>query len=156
MCCEMLHCCCLQDVYQQARCWFGTGIAQQMQGEHEAALQSLESASSICTSQLQQDQDHQHTSSSDEGDTLQPQPQKDALQQKATDVQNNMQMPGTSDSADSVGSKGLHTDAVRGLCVKALLARASILRQSKRHQEADLCMQEAKQLDPAVGKYVKQ
>ena len=129
-----------------------------MQGEHEAALQSLESASSICTSQLQQDQDHQHTSSSDsdEGDTLQPQPQKDAWQQKPTDVQNNMQMPSSSDSAESVGSKGLHTDAVRGLCVKALLARASILRQSKRHQEADLCMQEAKQIDPAVGKYVKQ
>jgi len=35
------------------------------------------------------------------------------------------------------------------------LARASILKQLKRTDEANECMQTAKNLDPAVGKYVK-
>lgn len=113
-----------------------------MQGEPEAALQSLESVHSRCTEQMQQSSADETLSSSESDDGAQ-QP----MQQSSTAVGNHSPEGAPND---------VSPDPVRGLCVKALLAKASILRQVQKHSEANVCMQEAKKLDPAVGKSVKQ
>lgn len=132
----------LQDAYQEARCWFGAGISQQMQAEHEAALQSLKTAEILSVEQLSLpdgsiqsafSQDSQRSAS--EGQSLVP----------SGAEQNNK--PPTEWEAKSTGA--------RSLAVKAALARASVLKQLQRTDEANECMQTARRLDPAVGKYIK-
>ncbi|DBA80543.1 hypothetical protein WJX77_009280 [Trebouxia sp. C0004] len=126
-----------QDEHQQARCWFGAGISQQMQAEHDAALQSLTAAETLSAALLLASGNSQATAA--------PQNPSSGRKQKLTSM---MQQHDTVS-----GPRKL--DAVRGLAVKAALARASILKQMKRIDEANECMQTAKNLDPAVGKYVK-
>lgn len=128
-----------QDEHQQARCWFGAGISQQMQAEHDAALQSLTAAETLSSGLLLASGDSQAGAAQQE--------QSNGVKQK---VSSTMQQQDT-----EPGDRNLQIDAVRGLAVKAALARASILKQLKRTDEANECMQTAKNLDPAVGKYVK-
>ncbi len=131
--------CCWQDEHQQARCWFGAGISQQMQAEHDAALQSLTAAESLSSGLL--------LASGDSQVSVAQQDQSNGQKQK---VNSTMQQKGTAS-----GDRQDQNDAVRGLAVKAALARASILKQLKRTDEANECMQTAKTLNPAVGKHVK-
>ena len=131
--------CCWQDEHQQARCWFGAGISQQMQDEHDAALQSLTAAETLSSGLLLPSGDSQASTAQ--------QDQSNGQKQNVTSV---MQQHGT-----APGDRKVQIDAVRGLAVKAALARASILKHLKRTDEANECMQTAKTLDPAVGKYVK-
>ncbi len=131
--------CCWQDEHQQARCWFGAGISQQMQAQHDAALQSLTAAETLSSGLLLVGGNSQATATQ--------QDQSSGRKQKLTSM---MQQQGV-----AAGDRKLQMDAVRGLAVKAALARASILKQLKRTDEANECMQTAKNLDPAVGKYVK-
>ena len=141
----------LQDEHQQARCWFGAGIAQQMQAEHDAALQSLDTAHALCLQVLQQPAAQQQQ------ERLLPD-QASEQQQQAADTDKrgpriHVTAPGNSQQADAAGQKEI--TAARGLAVKALLAKASILKQLQRTSEANDCMTQAKHLDPSVGKYIK-
>ena len=136
---SMIMFCCRQDEHQQARCWFGAGISQQMQAEHDAALQSLTAAETLSSGMLLAS-----------GNSQSPAAQQDQSNGQKQNVNSTMQQQGAAS-----GDRNVQIDAVRGLAVKAALARASILKQLKRTDEANECMQTAKTLDPAVGKYVK-
>ena len=110
-----------------------------MQAEHDAALQSLTAAETLSSGLLLASGDSQAGAAQQE--------QSNGVKQK---VSSTMQQQDT-----EPGDRNLQIDAVRGLAVKAALAKASILKQLKRTDEANECMQTAKNLDPAVGKYVK-
>lgn len=131
--------CCWQDEHQQARCWFGAGISQQMQAEHDTALQSLTAAETLSSGLLLAS-----------GNSQPPAAQQDQSNGQKQKLTSTTQQQGTAS-----GDRKVQIDPVRGLAVKAALARASILKQLKRTDEANECMQTAKNLDPAVGKYVK-
>ncbi len=111
-----------------------------MQAEHDAALQSLTAAETLSSGLLL-------ASGNSQPHAAQQQDQSNGQKQKVTST---VQQQGTAS-----GDRKIQIDAVRGLAVKAALARASILKQLKRTDEANECMQTAKTLDPAVGKYVK-
>lgn len=113
-----------------------------MQGEHEAALQSLQAAQSRCSERLQTaSTDETSSSSASDDKAVVWSPQQSSMAERRR---------------SSSPEEGIPADPTRGLYVKTLLAKASIFRQLQRHTEADACMHEAKELDPAVGKYVKQ
>ena len=147
----MVYCCVVYDVHgmvwqdehQQARCWFGAGISQQMQGEHDAALQSLDIAENLSSEESVPDKawsDRQRSSSSDS-----------STSDEDTPFVSRIAKPG-SKSAEKNSAQG---HAVKTLLGKTLLAKASILKQLERTHEANECMKCAKALDPAIGKYIK-
>ena len=167
----------MQDSHQQARCWFGAGIAQQMQAEHDAALQSLDTAHALCLHGLQQSalqqQPQKHDEAGSAGSVISD-PQRDAIpneagdmlhakaptvHQQALDGQNHEEPKPHAKALSAtlqadVTGKGT-ANAAKGLAVKALLAKASILKQLERSSEANKCMSAARQLDPDVGKHIK-
>lgn len=110
-----------------------------MQAEHDAALQSLTEAETLSSGLL--------LASSNSQSPAAQQDQSSGQKQKVTST---LKQQGAVS-----GDRTLQIDGVRGLAVKAALARASILKQLKRTDEANECMQTAKHLDPAVSKYVK-
>ena len=118
-----------------------------MQAEQDAALQSLETAETICSHLLR------HSSNKE---TVSPQHEQNEVLNGQTqrptgpdDVRSNQH--------DTVSVQNQASpDATRGLAVKALLAKASVLKQLERTDEANECMRTARNLDPAVGKYIKQ
>ena len=113
-----------------------------MQGEHDAALQSIDIAQTLTSEILMlskvkpeglvQGSSSDNTSTSDE---------EAVTMETAT-------KPGSQKSAQPM--------AARVLSVKVLLAKASILKQLKRTDEASECMKSARKLDPAIGKHVKE
>ena len=136
----------LQDSHQQARCWFGAGIAQQLQAEQDAALQSLDTAHALCTQNMQQGALKQQQPSA--LDKQNSQKQHEMAGQDATMQQQ---------TAAEERSGGLQTrpNAAESLAVKCLLAKASLLKQLHRSEEANDCMTAAKQLNPAVAEHIK-
>ena len=132
----------MQDEHQKARCWFGAGVSQQMQGEHDAALQSMDIAEDLTSEMLllskAKPEGREQGSSSDDTFTS----DEEAI---------------TRQSATKPGSQPTEQlSAARVLAVKVLLAKASILKQLKRTDEANQCMKTARKLDFSVGKYVKE
>ena len=110
-----------------------------MQAEHDAALQSLTAAETLSSELLLASGNSQPRAARQDQSNGQKQKMNSTMQQQGT----------------ASGDRDVQIDAVRGLAVKTVLARASILKQLKRTDEANECMQTAKTLDPAVGKYVK-
>lgn len=110
-----------------------------MQAERDAALQSLTAAETLSSGLLLAS-----------GDTQAGAAQQDQSNRQKQQLASTVQQQGTAS-----GDRKPQIDAVRGLAVKAALARASILKQLKRTDEANECMQTAKNLDPAVGKYIE-
>lgn len=134
-----------QDEYQQARCWFGAGISQQLQGESDAALQSLDVAEQLLSWLLEQtpgskrrvqDCASQHSSILDE----------------ETRSADRTVKPHSQASKQTSSAQPL---AVKSLWGKVLLAKASIFKQLKQTHQANACMKSAKKLDPAIGKNVR-
>ena len=148
-----------------------------MQAEHDAALQSLDTAHALCSHGLQQSALQQKPQKYDEmgsAASASSEPQRVAVpdeaedtvharaaiaHQQALDGQNQMEpkLHATALTArqQADGTEEQKSSAARGLAVKALLAKASILKQLERTSEANECMSAAKQLDPDVGKHVK-
>ena len=114
-----------------------------MQAEHEAALQSLKTAETLSVQQvytlpdgsIQTAVSSDSQSSASEGQSL-VQPDAHQIKKRRTEWE-------------------AKSTAARSLAVKAALARASVLKQLRRTDEANECMRTARQLDPAVGKYIK-
>ena len=132
----------VQDGRQQARCWFGAAISQQMQAEHDTALQSLNIAESLTYQKLRQL-------------NAEPGRHKPGL----TSAESSTSDEDLPDAESTTLSGSQDTEQKRAsnvLAVKVLLAKASILKQLQRTDEAKECMKCAKQLDPAVEKYVRQ
>lgn len=131
-----------------------------MQGEHEAALQSLENASIVCLGQIRhsQEADQQISTSPGNSDLHATQPERPLAQHQKADSatqQLNGQLEASESPAGKFTGPAGEAAALQGLAVKVLLAKASILRQLQRHNEASDSLSEAKKLDPAVRKYVK-
>lgn len=133
-----------QDEHQQARCWFGAGISQQMQGEHDAALQSLEIAENLSSEILVPGEalsvKQGSPSSSDSSTADQDAPSEGKTEKSSSRLAHN---------------QSTQELAVKTLLGKTFLAKASILKQLERTHEANECMKCAKMLDPAIGKYIK-
>ena len=132
----------MQDAYQEARCWFGAGISQQMQAEHEAALQSLKTAETLSMQQLLLPDGSIQTAVSQDSQSSDSQGQS-------------LVHPGAEQVEKPPIEQEAKSTAARSLAVKAALARASVLKQLQRTDEANECMQTARRLDPDVGKYIK-
>ena len=115
-----------------------------MQGEHDAALQSLEIAENLSSEILVPGEAHSvrqwSTSWSDSSTSDQDAPSEGKTEKS------------TSRWAQNQRFQEL---AVKTLLGKTLLAKASILQQLERTHEASECMKSAKMLDPAIGKYIK-
>ena len=126
----------LQDEHQQARCWFGAAISQQMQQEHETALQSLDIAERLSSQLVKQS----------------------AARSKKQSESSSSDDSSSSDEDDSTPTQTVHSRSLdsshqnsAALAVKILLAKASILKQLKRTKGASECKKCAKTLDPAVS-----
>ena len=132
-----------------------------MQGEHEAALQSLDIVLEICGKRSRQHSESVSLSSSESDEEGVSQPlRRKKLQQTPAAVQADHQGSGSKGKATQTDKEQYYTyvpgGADVGLVLKALLGKASVLKQLQRHTEADECMQHAKAIDPDIGKYVKQ
>ena len=116
-----------------------------MQGEHDAAVQSLDNTEQLLSRILDwapQPQRRPQDSLSDESSIS----DEDARSADRT---------AKPDSQAAEQSSNAQTLAVKTLLGKVLLAKASIFKQLKRTREANECMKSAKKMDPAIGKYVK-
>lgn len=114
-----------------------------MQGEEDAALQSLDIAESLSSELLAPSKARSERQASSSSDSSTSEEDKPAIGRTAKS---------SSQSAEENSAQGR---AVRILLSKTMLAKASILKQLKRMHEANKCMKSAKALDPAIGKYIK-
>lgn len=114
-----------------------------MQGEHDAALQSLDIAENLSSELLVpgEPQSARQTSSTSDSSTS----DEDAPSEGKTEK---------SSSRLAQNQRTLEF-AVKTLLGKTLLAKASILKQLERTHKANECMKSAKMLDPAIGKFIK-
>ena len=138
----------IEIVLQQARCCFGAGIAQQMQNETEKALQMLGRVHSKCETLMQPSDDKESPAMQQDGTEAQSQTLPKATSK--TSVTSGQQ------ADKAVSNKQRVSNGARGLAVKALLARASIFKQTEQTTESNECMTEARRLEPAVGKVIKE
>ena len=115
-----------------------------MQGEHDAALQSLEIAENLLSEISvpgKTRSDGQVLSSSSDSSTSDEDTPPIGTTAKS--------------SSQSAEENEAQRRAVKTLLGKTLLAKASILKQLERTHEANECMKCARALDPAIGKYIK-
>lgn len=118
-----------------------------MQGEHDAALQSLDVAEQLLSWLLDQTPGSKRRlqdSTSEDSLIL----DKGARSAETTAKPN-------SQAAAAEETKSAQTLAVKTLLSKVLLAKASVFKQLKRTHQANECMKSAKKMYPAIGKYVK-
>ena len=115
-----------------------------MQGEHDAALQSLDIAENLSSEILvpgeAQSARQGSTSSSDSSTSDQDAPSEGRTAKSSSRL------------AQDQRTQEL---AMKTLLGKTFLAKASILMQLERTHEANECMKSAKMLDPAIGKFIK-
>ena len=136
--CKTVHGLVWQDEHQQARCWFGAAVSQKMQGEHDAALQSLDIAENMSS------------------ETLVPSKARSERQESSSDSSTSDEDTSFIGRTAKCGSQSAEMNsAVKTLLSKTLLAKASILTQLERKHEANECMKSARALDSAIGKYIK-
>lgn len=115
-----------------------------MQGEHDAALQSLDIAENLSSEilvPLEAQSVRQGSTSSSDSSTSDQDAPSEGRTAKST--------------SQSAGKQSAQELAVKTLLGKTFLAKASILKQLERTHEANECMKSAKMLDPAIGKYIK-
>lgn len=115
-----------------------------MQGEQDAALQSLNNAEQLLSRILDK--------ASRSGERLQ-----DSTSEASSTSYENTQPVATRAKSSSLAAEqtSIAVSRARTLLGKVLLAKASIYKQLKHTHEATECMKSAKKLDPALGKYVK-